>query len=247
MCAQMYERSLQDADDINSQLREQSRRVSLRRSINHTHGSDVTVENLEDNIPPTLSQSEPHGVEDLSIDLKIDLDDEEDEDMLSKLSVDKYNEHAEPSRKDRRHSEGPVSKPYERHADGQEVKRLQEALSDALSQLDKACKENEKQSTIYSITRKEMFAAQEKVDELSFSICNLEEMNELLKENVSTMSGEIEHKDVRIHQMNQELEELTEKFNVQVKLNTSLTNQVEKLEQKGILITHIVCACQTAL
>jgi chromosome segregation ATPase len=242
MCAQMYERSLQDADDINTQLREQSRRVSLRRSINHTHLSDVTVEKLEDNIPPTLSQSEPHGVEDLSIDLKIDLDNEEGEDMLSRLSVDQYNEHAEPSRK-----EGPVSKPYEWHADGQEVRRLQEALNDALSQLDKACKENEKQSTIYSITRKEMFAAQEKVDELSFSICNLEEMNELLKENVSTMSGEIEHKDVRIHQMNQELEELTEKFNVQVKLNTSLTNQVEKLEQKGILITHTVCAYQTVL
>jgi hypothetical protein len=47
--------------------------------------------------------------------------------------------------------------------------------------------------------------------------------------------------------MNQELEELTEKFNVQVKLNTSLTNQVEKLEQKGILITHTVCACQTVV
>jgi chromosome segregation ATPase len=124
-----------------------------------------------------------------------------------------------------------------------EKARMQESLSSALAQLDSVCKEHDKQSTIYAVTRKEMFLAQEQVDELSYKLSSVKEMNSVLKENMETLSQENQHKDQRIERVTHEYSELSNKLAVQVKMNNSLTAQLEKLEQIGKSVCVCECVC----
>jgi hypothetical protein len=224
----MYERSLADVEQVQSLAREQTRRASLRKSISCQPDSswactgtdtDTDTEAYSMTKAKTMKEAETETEADGALALALDTS------ACTSLAIDLNMDDDD----DKEEEEG-----GEEEEDVRSRKQLQQALSEALSRLDAVCEENEKQSTIYSITRKEMFIAQEKVDELSYKTSTVEEMNTVLKANVATLSRENDLNAIHTEQLAKEFAALSDKFAVQMKLNTSLTAQLEKLEQTGI-------------
>lgn len=209
--------------------RQKEKEAEREREREREGGSDQPGGNaLDCQSPPPMS---------LALDLDLNLDEDVDGDDVLHSSSNAPPDDSQLVQKQQQQPSGDLDTRQQLQIQLQQLQQdlagKEESLSSTLQKLETVCKENQKQSTVYSVTRKEMFSAQEKVDELSYKISNVEEMNMLLKENVGTMSEENMQKDLQLKQMSDQLLDVTSKLAVQVKLNASLTPEVGKERRSG--------------
>jgi hypothetical protein len=121
--------------------------------------------------------------------------------------------------------------------------RLQAELREVKAELARACRESDKQSAIHAITKKEMFLAQTKVDEAAHRETTLQQVTDALRQEVCALTATQEEKDSRLQRMSEELSAVSAECAAQVKLNASLTAQVEQLEHKGTDLTAPLSLC----
>ena len=213
----MYQRSLQEAEEVKILQKEQIRRSSLRKSVSFKR-------NDKERSSPMLDTSE---LADLAITMNFD---DEDDFLITPNESPEKDKLKEPKQ------DVVVDNDDD---DDDEKKYLRVQLKEALSDVEQVRKELEKQNTIYTITRKEMFSAQEKVDELNMKLSSIEDVNNQLRENMEKLKNELDVEKSNNEESAQVYQQLVNKMSLQVKLNASLQDQLEQMEDKG-LVVHVI-------